>query len=325
MNTNYGNNSTLSIQFKITELDLPKVDDTILAKEERSGIQEDFSNIPICGFVKHEELHKLFINLGHINGGGEASIFKVQSCKTEKIYALRVEHAMCQLNLAHRTDFFKYLIKYQNQNPHLVKTYAAFWLENKNYPFFGAKKTGVAPWTRLNKEDFVCRHYANDPEARIYYHEIMIMEIGNDTESREFYNINVNPLITRIQTLFNRYSLSKANIGYSDEKMRNYIWKPLQDEKWNDHQLSEYPYWHYKIQDYDIYIPRPDFILKRVDLSGWRLPCSSASDEESSLEEKSEVDWLGPFLEWNEMSKDKFLTHFSKPDVPDSEILNMNF
>jgi hypothetical protein len=143
-----------------------------------------YPNIPLLSILTCSELTEHFEYVDRIGGGGEAVVFKVKSRATNEFYALRICGAMRQLNLYGNTEFFHRMIATQNDNPHVEKIYSAFWLINKNYPFFGAEKKGVSPFggysSRLPEGKFICNDFADDPDAQIYHHEVTVVsfEVG---------------------------------------------------------------------------------------------------------------------------------------------------
>lgn len=266
--------------------------------------------IPILSHFTYSELKEQFDNLGPIGGGGEATIFKVRSTKNNEVYALRLNHEMQRINLNKREGFFQQITQSQNKNPHLAKIMAVFWLENKNYPFYGAKKKGVVPFMDIPTGEFIRTDYSTDSEAISYYHEIIVLELGDQDAE---ITMKVDSIIFTIQSFFNSYCLHQMGIISSDDKSRNYVWMRTEDESYNGKLLKNFNYWFYSFgNNIDFYIPQQDYIPKRVDFGVWEI---------KNVEQ--EINWSAA-LAWHLSTDVNALQKlFPKPDVHENEILDM--
>lgn len=277
--------------------------------------EEDHFGIPILGTMKHNELLNKFENLGVLGSGGDAVVFKIRNRCSEKIYAMSIEYDRRRTNLNNRRNFFEQILKIQDKNPHLAKSFAVFWLENKNYPFSGAAKKGISPYEKLKSGQFIHTDYEDDPEANTYYREVIIKELGmGEVESPEFKKLESDPLVSMIQRGFNNYLLNCYGICSNDGKPRNHVWKPIEEEYFNGRALKKFDFWHYQFGDYHLYLPRPEFIIKRIDFSRW-VTCNQSDDG---------IGWL-KFIAINErLTIDEVLHRFPRPKLQDIEILDMN-
>ncbi len=277
--------------------------------------EDDHFGIPILGTITHNELLNKFENLGVLGSGGDAVVFKIRNICSRKIYAMSIEYDMRQSNLYNRRNFFEQILKIQDKNPHLAKSFAVFWLENKNYPFSGASKKGISPYEKLKNGEFIPTDYEDDPEANTYYREVIIKELGvGELESPEFKKLETDPLVSMVQRGFNNYLLNCYGICSIDGKLRNHIWKPIEGEYFNGNPLKKFHFWHYQFDGYHLYLPRPEFIIKRIDFSKW-VTCNQSDDASG---------WLKYIASSERLTIDDILNRYPKPNIQDIEILDMN-
>ena len=284
-----------------------QMQDTPLELKEKKSLE-----IPLLSQLTYSELKEQFENLGTLDAGSEASVFKVRSKKNGEIYALRLDHSTRILNLDSKQKFYKHMIKSQNQIPHLAKIFAVFWTENKNYPIYGAKKKRVFPFSNFPKGEYMRTDFSSDPEAISYKHEVIIMELGEDNAEKTMKG--VDPVIFHIQASFNNYCLNQTGILSIDDKFRNYVWISIANQGYNNKLLKDFSYWHYSVGEHNFYIPRQDYIPKRVDFGGWKT--------KNNCEEKvncSEMLARSVTMDMEELHK-----CYPKPNVPENEILDMN-
>lgn len=272
-------------------------------------------DIPLQTQISHSRLLEKFKKIAHIGGGGDASVYKVRDKSTGKLYAMTVRHEMRRLSLGSETELFERIMKVQNRNPHLAKTFAAFWLEIKNYPYSGGEKRGVLPFSDLKEGEFTRTDFENDPDAKTYYRQVLVLELGlGDLESTAFRELKADPLDVGVQICFNNYQLDRAGIIPSDQKWRNYIWTSLEGQYFKGKLVENYAFFHYQFGEYHLYLKNPGFLVKRVDLTEWAL--SDPVD--------NPLGYLEAFAASEQLSLSDLLTRYSKPEgVSDGAILEM--
>lgn len=241
-----------------------------------SYASEKIDEILDCPFalystVTQDEVLTYFQKIRPLGSGGEARAFKVLNLNNEKHYALVIKNELIsRAQPDHRSQFVEKMLENQSLNPHQSKIYGYFWIQNPNFPYCGASKVGVLPYRDVEEGDFFNRTYENDPEATPYRHEAILMELGiGDLSSQAFRSLNFNMETVDLFQALNSYSLEKAFINTSDNKFRNYIFIEVEGQKYLDQKMEEFDFWSYKMEDLQIYIPRPNFLIKRIDYSDW--------------------------------------------------------
>lgn len=274
-----------------------------------SSCEQISFDIPMYSKLTHEQLLEKFEKIRALSGYNQAIVFEARSKSDHKHYALRISAPRKEKELRYesvrREELYQKL--QENQYSHVAKIYNVLYVAQKNYLYGGKKKMVHFFNEKLKEGHFVHDNYQDDLEAPTCYWEVQIMELGSGDFRREPFTkvYPDDPLATDIQLLFMQCTLYKDGIFPIDDKDRNYIWKPL------DSNLNKYKYWHYRFGKYDIYLPSPKVMIKRVDFDGWMTGPSredTCSDELEYLAEK------------NKMAMKDFLARYSKPDVPDSEI-----
>jgi len=277
-----------------------------------SSCKQASFNIPMYSKLTHEQLLEKFEKIRALSGYNQAIVFEARSKIDNKRYALRIGSPRRESELDFESVKREELYQKLQKTPylHVAKIYSVFYVEQKNY-LPGGKREMLRYDKKLKDGHFVHDDYHDDPEAPTYYREVQIMELGSgDFRSESFTKAYPDDsLAASIQLNFIGCSLYEDGIISIDDKDRNYIWKPL------DANLKNYKYWHYRFGQYDLYLPAPKVVIKRVDFDGWM------TKEEKGDACSDELEYLA---KRNEMTIEDLLARYPKPDVTDGEIYHVN-
>ncbi len=218
----------------------------------------------LCSLVTLGQFREHFMITKPIGGGGQSSVFHVTNLTVDNPCALVVTPISIDLERPkYWENTIQALINNQEINPHQAKIYGYFWIEVPEL---------FASATNLMKETYPQSPRKDGENNEKYYHEATLMELGiGDLESKAYGGISFDKNIEHLMFLLNKYSMEKALIGTTDEKLRNYIFVKTAGQKYRGNDMSAYDFWRYKLGDLDVYIPTPSHIIKRIDYGGFKV------------------------------------------------------
>lgn len=276
--------------------------------------KEPFSDIPLFHKLSHKELVSRLENLGRIGRGRDGRVFKVRDRQDGNLYALRIERASTSdRTRREREEFFNVLLSLKKTNPHMVRLISIFWLEVKHPPLWMDPE--FSTWDNVAEGDFVCARFELEKLATKIYYEATLMELGEGSGLDPLFEEIEKKTAIYVQMIFNHFLLLQAGIKEDDIAYRNFIWLFTENYVFNGKRLQDYSYWHYTINGYHLYLPKPEFIVKRIDFG----TCSLFEKDDPTYREPN---WIAILAKALQISEEDLLQRYAKPDLPDTEILD---
>lgn len=285
--------------------------------------------------IEHSELLLKFQKIRVLGGGGQSRAYEVESTQDQKRYALILgfwEHSdpfgLREKHINHYLDRIK---KNGLHNVNIAQLKTMFWLHKKNYPYTDSSgqpegnPTIIYVFDDLEEGHFINVKYAHDPHAQSFFHPGMVMELGlGDLSSKGFEQL-VSPsrkIEVDLQIKMNLASLFRDNIIIPDNKYRNYIYKPANQVQFKGKTLSDYDYWYYKLNDVDLYVPKQDYVIKRIDfdITGFAGESFELDKEKIRSEERN---FLSSLASDYHLSVEELSNAFKKPDNSTATILEL--
>lgn len=190
-----------------------------------------------------EQVKAGFSQFSKISSGGEGTVFKVMENSTGRIKALKVSRMIsaCEGSLI---PFLQFLG--ENVTPHLTLVGDSFQVSAlQDFSYFSA--------TQFEKRAFSYRCFTMDC-------------LEGDLEAIPFLQEY------QVQQISVLHILESYNIQMYDHKRRNILYKKLdENDQFRGKKMVDYDYWHYTVEEYHFYLPKPEYLIKFADYDSWKV------------------------------------------------------
>lgn len=259
-------------------------------------------------WTTNAELVKRYRRLEPIGAGGGGNVCRVWDKKTNQAMAMKLSHGL--IGQHYMSESIPYLLD-TGITPHLTRTYNAY-----------ASKMAV-PIVAAEPPNFFVDAPPN--ASRKGSMQVLTMELMTGNLQKDESYFSEKELLTfEIQRTHATRRLKSLGLVLSDsEKDRNVFYKPLdRTDCFQGYSMKDFDYWKYNIDGYDIYVPRPDYLLKLGDFDIWQFP-KPFNISDSPTKSSSPKIALEIFLDWFQESFRSLLRRWIEKPI-NGTVLDMN-
>lgn len=212
-----------------------------------------------------DELALRFEKVRVLGFGGEGVVYQVEDHKEKALRALKIATGNCAVDVrAHEIKGVIEEILDSEASPHLTRVYE--WVSVNVRVFTELETTRPGFFKPLTGR-----------EGAIFFpRRACVMEcLDGDVESLHG-KVTLSKdslLILKVQVISIQFLLGTRGLFPTESyKWRNVMYKRLGPEDlFRGRRMIDFPYWKYVFGDQELYIPRPDYLVKLGDVDPWTL------------------------------------------------------